>query len=230
MIQSVEQVSHWQVRLVALRRGWKDVASARAEQVPGHWGERVLELRERQAALVTSNQWRSGPTSLVEAMGIAYRETRLTAGLAWLLRPDGHHGLGDTFLRHLLLAVDLVDVDTAGVRIEVEEARDAGRTRADLVLYGQGWTLCLEAKVFAFEGENQLDRLHALWADETEPRFVFLTRCAYEPMSAIGSHLHWRNLTWSDIAGWLREACRTVECPAPGVCDYLTTLEVHHHG
>jgi len=84
------------------------------------------------------NQWRSGPRSLMESMGLAYRETRLNAGLAWLLQPDGHHGLGDALLLPLLSAVGLGEVDASNVRIVTEQSRDAGATRADLVLYGGG--------------------------------------------------------------------------------------------
>ena len=63
-------------------------------------------------------------------------------------------------------------VHRSPVRIVTEQSRDAGATRADLVLYGGDWTVCAEAKVFVAEGEKQLDRLYELWAGpcSTSPR------------------------------------------------------------
>lgn len=225
-----EGVTSWQQRITAMRSDWRPLAVQAVEALPEHWPDRMSKLRAEQAALVDGNQWRSGPRSLMESMGLAYRETRLTAGLAWLLQPDGHHGLGDALLLPLLSKVGLSEVDASNVRIVTEQSRDAGATRADLVLYGGDWTVCVEAKVFAAEGGKQLDRLYELWADDVDPRFVFLTRRRYKPVTAVDSHDKWRSLTWADVAKWLRHACSTTDGVAPGVRDYLTTLEVHHHG
>ncbi len=64
------------------------------------------------------------------------------------MRPDGHHGLGDAVLRRFLdhLGIEAPEPD-AGLRIEVEDPRED--TIADLVLYGSGWTVVVEAKTFA---------------------------------------------------------------------------------
>lgn len=67
-------------------------------------GELVAMVDERDV-LVGQGLWRSGPRTMLGALGVQYREIMLTAGPAWLLQPDGHHRMGsaalDGFLRHL---------------------------------------------------------------------------------------------------------------------------------
>ena len=44
---------------------------------------------------------------MLHALGIRHREVYLTAGLAWLLDPDGWHGLGNQVLTGLLTELGL---------------------------------------------------------------------------------------------------------------------------
>jgi hypothetical protein len=179
-------------------------------------------------------RWRGGPRTLLAAIGIQYRELAVTAGLAWLLRPDGHHGLGSAMLSSLLVRLGITGA-TDDVRVVCEETRgddqSSGldrKTRADLVVYGSDWTIVFEAKTYAPEQDRQLDRLYHHWKREAAPRFLFLTRGAREPVSAIDSRAHWRLLTWGEIAGLARAAADGQPEVAPGVRDYTETLEAYH--
>ncbi|WP_324276373.1 PD-(D/E)XK nuclease family protein [Blastococcus brunescens] len=191
------------------------------------WKPRLADMRATQQALLVSRRWRGGPRTLLAALDLQYRELAVTAGLAWLLRPDGHHGLGPAVLDGLL---DHLEIDGSGadpgVRVVLEEQRE--ETRADLVVYGPSWTIVVEAKTFAVEQERQLDRLHARWSDEPTPCFVFLARGERLPLTAVASRTAWSGLTWREVAEIARTAAGPMAEVAPGVHDYIATLEAYH--
>lgn len=191
------------------------------------WGIRLAELRSTQRKLLSAGRWRGGPRTLLAAVDVHYRELAMTAGLAWLLRPDGHHGLGDALLSGLLNEIGLDARESVrGLRIELEEARE--ETRADLVLYSADWTVVVEAKTFAPEQKRQLDRLYQRWRDEPDPHFVFLTRGQRAQKTARHSRGHWQGMTWRQLADLIRDAVGARTGVAPGVHDYLNTLEAYH--
>ncbi len=230
MWSSAEESTNGQ-RLSVLASKWASLlAEERALdrlQLP-LWERRFASARERQAELVSAGTWRGGPRTLLGALNLQDRELILTAGLAWLLRPDGHHGLGDSFLVALVARLDMDDVVTTdAVQVRLEETRRD--TRADLVVYSNTWTLLVEAKVFAVEQPEQLDRLHALWADDPDVRFVFLTSGSRVPYTNVKSHDRWTLLTWSDVADCLSQVITGRSGIAPGVHEYLATLEAYHH-
>ncbi|MGY1618177.1 PD-(D/E)XK nuclease family protein [Geodermatophilus sp. SYSU D00691] len=191
------------------------------------WTSRLGRLQATQRELVRTGRWRAGPRTLLAALDQQNRELAMTAGLAWLLRPDGHHGLGPAVLDGLL---DYLEADGSGahsgVRVVLEEQRE--ETRADLVVYGPSWTIVVEAKTFAVEQERQLDRLHAHWSDEPTPCFVFLTRGERLPLTAVASRAAWRGLTWRKVAEIARTVAGPIAGVAPGVHDYIATLEAYH--
>ena len=51
-------------------------------------------MRREADSLRDQGRWRGGHRTLMHALGIQHREVFLTAGLAWLLDPDGWHGPG----------------------------------------------------------------------------------------------------------------------------------------
>ncbi|MGY1751497.1 PD-(D/E)XK nuclease family protein [Blastococcus sp. SYSU D01042] len=220
----------WRDRHAALAEGWRALSLAERAQgaaVVTQWEDRFGKLRDTQRHLVQTGRWRGGPRTLLAALDQQYRELAMTAGLAWLLRSDGHHGLGPAVLDGLLdyLAIDGSGTE-AGVRVVLEEQRD--ETRADLIVYGGDWTIVLEAKTFAVEQERQLDRLYAHWRDESAPCFVFLTRGQRPPTTAVDSRGQWRALTWEQVADIARAAATSMTGAAPGVHDYIATLEAYH--
>ena len=150
-----------------------------------------------------------------------HSEVLLCRGLAWLLTPDGWHGLGTRFLTGMLSALGIPSEGAEKAVVAVEETR--GATRADVVVRLPEATLLIEAKVFAGEQQMQCDRLAAEWEHET-PTLVFLTRRGTEPTSAVDSAGAWHTITWRQIATIAR-AARAPEEPSPGALDFIETLE-----
>jgi hypothetical protein len=184
-------------------------------------------MRTRQHELEAGNMWRSGPRTLLAAVGVQYRELAMTAGLAWLLRPDGHHGLGTRVLNGFLTHLTIADaVEPREVEVVLEDPRK--ETRADLVVYSPQWTIVVEAKTFAMEQPRQLERLHHRWSDDPVPTFVYLTRDRREAVSAATTADAWKSLTWAEVARIARISMSSSDNPAPGVYDYLSTLEAYH--
>lgn len=226
----VDAVRGWESRLATLTAAWRTLAAQeRAQDVEAvtRWGSRLEQMQVTHRDLVQSGRWRGGPRSLLAALDLQYQELAVTAGLAWLLRSDGHHGLGPALLDGLL---DHLEIDGSGaetvVRVVLEEQRDG--TRADLVVYGGDWTIVVEAKTFAVEQDRQLDRLYAHWRNEPAPCFVFLTRGQRLPTTAVDSRGQWRALTWEQVADIARTAVGPMTGAAPGVHDYIATLEAYH--
>lgn len=224
-------IALWEDRVASVSAAWRSCLAAIAAQdavdMP-QWARRVEELRAHQADLMDRGAWRGGPRTLLAALDLQFRELAMTAGLAWLVRPDGHHGLGSAALRALLarLGVEPTESPPGGVRIVLEEARDD--TRADLVVYGGTWTVVVEAKTFASEQPDQLDRLYDNWAHEPGARFVFLTRGQRVPVTSVRSYDVWSMLTWRDVADLVTSAAASRPGIAAGVFEYLDTLEAYH--
>jgi hypothetical protein len=136
--------------------------------------------------------------TLMHAQGIHYLELPLTAGLAWLLDPDGWHGLGIHVLSGLLDQLGLTLTVARPVTVKTEEDRPAWKTRADLVVRMPGTTLLFEAKVFPGEEASQCDRLSKAWEPEVPTR-IFLTMDGRAPLTAVQSRGLWHSLTWTQV-------------------------------
>lgn len=175
--------------------------------------------------LRSERRWRGGKRTLMHALGIHYKELPLTAGLAWLLDPDGWHGLGSRVLSGLLDQLGLPTEVIRPVTVSTEEARPAWQTRADLVVRMPRTTLLFEAKVFSDEEEKQCDRLSKAWEPEAPTR-VFLTMDGRLPLTAVHSRGQWHSLTWTQVGVVIRDAIDRVQDCAPGARDFLATIEM----
>jgi hypothetical protein len=218
-----DEPDDWTDRIGALSAGWRLLVAAerQAERlVVPQWRHRVEEMLAHQARLKADGHWRGGPRTLLGALDLQYRELAMTGGLAWLLRPDGHHGLGGEVLRTLLERVGVQGADVGPrVRVVVEESRDD--TRADLVVYGDVWTVVIEAKVFAVEQDEN-------WSGEPCALFVFLTRGQRIPRTCVRSPDAWIPLTWSEVARYVSNAADALPHASAGVHEYIATLEAYH--
>lgn len=197
----------------------------------GVWEARFEGMAAEQSRLRANGRWRTGGRTLLSALGLHHDEVRLCAGLAWLLTPDGWHGLGTSLLRALLDELQLTGLDAADVAsasVVTEEWSADGTTRADIVirLPKSATTVLVEAKVWAIEQPNQCRRLSELWADES-PALVYLTRTGVHPISA-GSSDRWAPITWATIARLMRQ----VEAPAwsSGARELMETIEAYGGG
>jgi hypothetical protein len=213
-------------QLAQMAEEWNAVLASSADDqaVLADWEQSVDSMRREAAALRDQGRWRGGHRTLMHALGLQHREVYLTAGLAWLLDPDGWHGLGSKVLSGLLMQLGLLPAIDYPVSVAVEEARSGGETRADLVVRMPGLTLLIEAKVYADEQPGQCERLAEAWADEN-PTLVFLTLDGRLPYTAVTSAGLWHQLAWPQVAAVIADAARASDC-APGVLDLLATIEL----
>ena len=213
-------------QLAQISEEWNAVlaSSTGGQAVLANWEQSIDSMRREAASLRDQGRWRGGRRTLMHALGIQHSEVYLTAGLAWLLDPDGWHGLGSKVLSGLLVQLGLPSAIDYPVRVAVEETRSGGETRADLVVRMPGVTLLIEAKVYADEQPGQCDRLADAWATE-EPALVFLTLEGRSPRTAIRSAALWHQLAWPQVAAIISDAARASDC-ASGVRDLLATIEI----
>jgi hypothetical protein len=209
-------VGKWQSDLDELANEWAPLRPP----PPPRWSQaeaeqRLLALRAEQQRLIAGGAWLGGPYTVLEILGLAADELSVSRLLAWLLRPDGRHGLHDMPLRHVLaLAGAPATGELDPVRIQLEEPRetvdpdplDPLVTRADVVVYTRHATLVVESKVYAPEQRHQLDRLKRTWHDSVAPAFLFVTRTPTVQLTSAGEGA-WHAVTWSDLAAGLLAAC-----------------------
>jgi hypothetical protein len=193
------------------------------------WETLLALMAAETASLKADGLWRSGPRTMLGALGLQDRELPLVAGLAWILTPEGHHGLGDLVLASWLSRFDVPYEPSLPISVRLEESRrdHTGATRADMVIRAGTQCMLLEAKVYSIDHHAQCDRLARLWAPE-RPALVYLTRWGEPPTEAPESQRQWRRLAWSDVADIIDAAIQQRR-PAAGVADYLLTLR-HYHG
>lgn len=204
-----DPVAAWAQHLADLREQWARLPMTARRRWDGDAAAAELaRLQAEQRWLTGAGLWRGGPTTLLEVLGLQWDELAMVRTLEWLLRPDGHHGLGDHLLRAAAVRAGAAeDADLSEVRMLLEESRatqdvpdgDRSRTRADLVVYTRGVTLVIEAKVLAAEQPEQLDRLRRTWQAEPGARFLFVTRDHPVQLTSAAEG-PWHELTWSEIA------------------------------
>ena len=217
-------------RFRELASTWRHLPDPDADLVSG---ARVQRLLATESDLRRQGRWTTGPSSLLEVLGVEGDEVRNCRVARWLLDPLARHGLGPRILRSVL--DDLVRLgateetgapfpDHADAIVEVEVTR--GDTRADIVIYGpsQSWTVVFEAKVWAGEGQNQGAALARQWPKAT---LVFLTRTG-QAMKSAGESVwlpyRWEHLLDHTAAATRRSTStgdRRQEAARSAVTDYL---------
>jgi hypothetical protein len=109
------------------------------------------------------------PISLFRTMDYGRLETAHTRTLAWLLDPKREHGFGKTLLaallRHLTRSANSDGLRVGPVESEYRIDGSGAKCRLDVLAAGawedgkrNGWVLVIEAKVDAWEGDDQLQK------------------------------------------------------------------------
>jgi hypothetical protein len=184
----------WEQRLIELTRQWEAVRvpapprAARLEQdTLETWNDRITRIRAHQLVLQRAGYWIHGRPDLLGVLGRERRETYHSKMLGWLLDPGAPTGLGTRFLRRFLVEIDsalssISEERLESVSVQCEVARLA--SRADVVLFGDDFTVVVEVKVDAVEGPEQCLRLYRDFRNEPSPRYVFLTPRGEQPVTA----------------------------------------------
>ena len=92
----MDDVAEWELRYDVAARAWRELiaaSEASAAVKVDRWRDSFDAAKQEQQKLATAGQWLGGRPTLLAAIGRQYSELAMTAGLGWLLRPDGHHGL-----------------------------------------------------------------------------------------------------------------------------------------
>lgn len=211
------------VLMEEMSRSWRAIDAPEVDI--SQWTATLRQMNQEVQTLKAQGQWRTGGRTLLNALLVHHDEVILCRGLAWLLTPDGWHGLGASVLMGLLEALDLPTDDAYAAQVVIEEQRD--ETRADIVVRYPGATVVIEAKVWAGEQFEQADRLARRWEDE-KPTLVFLTRDRRLPVTAVESRDQWQAVSWQDLTRIIRRAIEHRPAPSPGAIEFLETLE--HYG
>lgn len=150
-------------------------------------------------------------------------EIRHTNTLAWLLDPDGSHGMGraflDRFLRRIVGKVPAMETTFVEVHTElvlragvfVENSKESGADKAsstdrlDILVEGRSssgdkWAVAIEAKINSHEGDEQLSRYDDALARQfqnVDIKKCYLTLDSDETVSSP----HWQQIRWGEEVG-----------------------------
>lgn len=162
------------------------------------WPTSMAALLAVQDRLVRSGAWTTGPSSLIDVLGLSRAEVHNCRVLRWLLDPLARHGLGAVLTATLSehLGSPLASPHTAQIHTEVARKN----SRADVVIEDleSGTTIVIEAKIDAPEGLEQGRRLEVDWP-EADP-LVFLTVAGIQPPRTCADPDRWTPLSWAWIA------------------------------
>lgn len=163
------------------------------------------------------------PISLFRTMDYGRLETAHTRALAWLLHPEREHGFGKTLLAALLRHLSGDDCSN-GLRVKGVESEylidgSSASGRLDVLAEGtwenekrNGWVLVIEAKVDAWEGEDQLPKyenwLRSKAADHEVFR-VFLTPDGRVPETGAEEWEPFPFSNWCESSGPSTATCAT---------------------
>src|SRR5690606_30892102 len=148
------QDTDYDVLMDEMSRSWQAISSPEVD-IP-QWTDVLHQMRHEVQGLKAQGQWRTGGRTLLNALLVHHDEVILCRGLAWLLTPDGWHGLGSKVLVGLLELLGLSTDGAGEAQVVIEEQRE--ETRADIVVRYQEGTVLIEAKVWAGEQYEQADR------------------------------------------------------------------------
>jgi hypothetical protein len=159
---------------------------------------------------------RIGRFNVFDALKIARTEIRHSNFLAWLLRPNESHGLGDVLLKALLMdimrkareqgvPVPVGAIDLDGAELHGTEVKREWRN-IDLLIDSESpaFVVAIENKVDSGEHSNQLDRYERVVREQFAGKphlFVYLT-----PDGEEASDADWVNYSYANLHSVLSRA------------------------
>lgn len=231
-VTSVDRVPSWEAHFCAMEREWGEISMRQTRALLTKWREAMSEMRGQQNRLVSDGLWVAGPSDFLGIIGLARDENTHSRMLEWLLKPTARHGLGCGLVRRLVehCTGEPVAGPLAVRRVKFSFWRND--READLVVWGQNFTLIIENKVDAPEQPNQCDDLYQNFKNENAPRFLFLTPDGRKPDTAAtpDAQRAFHALSWREVRAMLEAALGETR-PVTGVAtavdvvrNYLRTL------
>ncbi|QLI82645.1 PD-(D/E)XK nuclease family protein [Chitinibacter fontanus] len=165
-------------------------------------------------------------------------EVRNSAVLAWLLNPNGNHGLGKLALCALVRGIPELGLSEAlntssRCSVRTESNPDGDRSnRVDIEIDADHFYLLIEVKIDAAEGIDQLSRYGALCEQRAASRpwaILFLTTKRSMPKTA-GNYAHKiHSVSWLQVAQWLSSALKqhTAQRTNPDKQEILTRESIN---
>ena len=174
----------WQGQFRAMEREWGEISLRRTRVLMTAWRGAMSEMRRQHDRLVSDGLWVTGPSDFLAIIDQARIENTHSRMLRWLLKPTGRHGLGSGLVRRLMERCTGQPTPASLAVREVAFSQWRNDREADLVVWGEDFTLVIENKVDATEQPSQCDDLYANFKNEKAPQFVFLTPDGRKPRTA----------------------------------------------
>ena len=233
----LNQTRQWEDQFQAMEGEWEGIRQQNMRDVITAWGQAMTEMSHEYQGLVDAGRWVSGPSDFFSIIERAEDERTHSRMLAWLLTPTGRHGLRNLFLKRLLEHYDSRHGSAYPPQVRPiahtvgRFSRGRDNREADVVVWGEGFTLVIEMKVNAGEQEKQCDDLYENFKAEPGPRFLFLTRTGCKPETATtpDAQRDWKTISWPQIRYMIEDALNDPVskqgCAVAIVENYLLTLK-----
>ena len=215
-----------------MEREWGEISVRRTTALLANWRAAMLEMRRNHDRLVSGGLWVTGPSDFLDIIGRARDENTHSRMLEWLLKPTNRHGLGCALVRRLVEHCAGKPVPSPLAVRDVKFSQWRNGREADLVVWGEDFTLVIENKVDADEQPDQCDDLYTSFKNESRPLFLFLTPTGRRPGTATTQEAQraFRTLSWRKVRAMIETASNESR-PASGpagagevVENYLRTL------
>ena len=138
--------------------------------------------------------------NIFEVLGITNAEIRHSNFLAWLLDPNGNHGMGDKFLREFVSKLGQREVVPENVT-DCIVRREWLHIDLLVLCQKEKYLLCVENKVLSGEHDDQLHRYRDTLLEEYPGytmSFAFLSPDGIAPLSA-DDQQYWQPVSYADI-------------------------------
>ena len=213
---------------------WDEISIRKTKTLLADWGKAMSQMQRQHHRLVFDRLWVTGPADFLSIIGRARHENTHSLTLKWLLEPTGRHGLGCGLARRLVEHCTNKKAVPAPLAVrKVEFSKWRNDREADLVVWGEVFTLVIENKIDADEQTDQCDDLYENFKNENAPLFLFLTPDGRKPRTATtrNAKSSFRTLSWPEVRTMieteLRESRPTSRAAAAVdvVRNYLQTLK-----
>ena len=171
------------------------------QKITHEWQQAMTKMSCEYRNLVSRGLWVVGPSDFLSIIEKENDERTHSRILAWLLKPTGRHGFRHLFLTHLLRHCGAAPSQVQPIVHTVDCSYWRKGREADIVVWGEDFTLVIEIKVNADEEPDQCNDLHKNFEGEPGARFLFLTRDGREPATATtpGARDAFKTISWPKV-------------------------------